>query len=115
MGENFHIGLGKGGEFLLQGPEDFYPFDEPPVLTNYEMPDYPIVAKESNLVGTVMVKLTIGEDGTVEDVTVLDSSDPIFEEPALEAAALCQFKPAKLEGKPTKSRVAIPYQFRLEG
>ena len=95
--------------------EEFYRFDEPPVLTNYEMPDYPIVAKENNLEGTVTVKVTVGEDGTVEDVTVLDSSDPIFEDPALEAATLCQFKPAKLEGKPTKSRVAIPYQFRLEG
>ena len=33
----------------------------------------------------------------------------------LEAAMLSQFKPAKLDGEPTKSRVAIPYQFRLDG
>ena len=103
-------------ETLPQGDSgDFYPFDEPPVLTSYEAPPYPEVAREKGLEGSVMVKITVGVDGTVEDALIRESTDPIFEESALEAAMLSQFKPAKLEGELTKSRVAIPYQFRLDG
>jgi len=103
-------------ETLPQGDSgDFYSFDEPPVLTSYEAPTYPEIAREKGLEGSVMVKITVGVDGTVEDALILESTDPIFEESALEAAMLSQFKPAKLDGEPTKSRVAIPYQFRLDG
>lgn len=93
---------------------EFYPFDAPPVLMSMESPAYPEEAKQSGLEGTVMVKVLVGIDGTVESVTVLEASDPIFEGAALDAATRCQFKPAKLEGQATRSYVAIPYHFKLE-
>jgi TonB family protein len=99
----------------LGDSDDFYQFDEPPVLTSYEAPTYPEIAREKGLEGSVMVKITVGVDGTVEDALILESTDPIFEESALEAAMHSQFKPANLDGAPTKSRVAIPYQFKLDG
>lgn len=96
------------------GTEPFYRFDEPPVLVAYEAPGYPEDAKRSGLEGSVMVKVLVGADGSIEETAVLESTDPVFEGPALAAAATCEFKPARLDGEPTKSRVAIPYQFRLE-
>lgn len=93
--------------------EPFYRFDEPPVLVAYQAPDYPEEARRKDLEGSVMVKVLVGADGKVEETAILDSTDPVFDGPALEAAARCEFEPAKLEGAPTKSRVAIPYQFRL--
>jgi vitamin B12 transporter len=101
---------------VLSAPdgEEFYSFDEPPALKHYETPDYPQLAKQNNLEGVVVLKLTIEADGTVSDVTVLDSSEPIFEAPAMDAAARCVFEPAKLDGELTISQVAVPYRFRLE-
>jgi protein TonB len=94
--------------------DEFYPFDEPPVLTSYEQPTYPEQAKQAGLEGRVNVKILVGIDGSVERVTVLNASEPIFETAALEAASRCQFKPAKQEGKPTKSFVMVPFEFKLD-
>ena len=77
-------------------------------------PEYPEEATSGNIEGTVLVKVIVGADGTVENATVLKSSNTVFEAPALDAALQSKFKPAKLEGKPTKSQVAVPYQFRLD-
>ena len=41
-------------ETLPQGDSgDFYSFDEPPVLTSYEAPTYPEIAREKGLEGCV--------------------------------------------------------------
>jgi len=94
-------------------PDNAAGFDEPPVLVRYDAPEYPEAAKEAGLEGAVTVELVVGEDGRVVEVSVVDSSDPAFEESALEAASRCEFRPAKLRGNPTRVRVLIPYQFRL--
>jgi protein TonB len=96
------------------GTEPIYQFDEPPVLLTEIKPDYPEEAKQSGQQGTVMVRVLVGEDGTVEEAIVLESSNSVFESSAVEAASRCRFKPAKLEGNPTRSHVAIPFQFSLD-
>jgi TonB family protein len=101
-------------EFLQKSADGvFYPFDEPPVLTDLVTPEYPQEATREHIEGTVMVKIVVRADGSVENAAVLNSSHPVFEVPAVNAALQCQFKPAQLNGKPTKSQVAIPYQFKL--
>lgn len=91
--------------------EEFYPFDEPPVLVSYVSPDYPAEMQEHDLAVTVIVKLTISEVGRVENAEVISSTDARFDTSALEAARMCRFEPARLHGKPTKSRMAIPMRF----
>lgn len=93
---------------------EFYPFDEPPVLISLEEPEYPEKAKLAGLEGEVAVRVLVGAGGAVESVTVLRSSDSVFETAAADAASRCEFKPAKLDGKPTRSHVMIPYHFRLD-
>jgi TonB family protein len=94
-------------------PDGTASFDEPPVLVKYDAPEYPEQAKRAGLEGNVTVELVVGEDGRVVDASVVDSSDPAFEEAAVEAASRCEFRPAKLDGNPTRVRVRVPYQFRL--
>jgi TonB family protein len=104
-----------GVEVIPSGDgEPFYKFDTPPILLTELDPEYPPEAKQSGLHGTVLVKVLVGEDGTVQSASVLKSSDTVFESSALEAAARCQFKPAKFEGSPTRSYVAIPFRYRLD-
>jgi protein TonB len=94
--------------------EPFYKFDTPPTLLTELDPEYPAEAKHSGLEGSVLVKVLVGVDGTVESASVLKSSDAVFESSALEAASRCQFIPAKFEGRPTRSHVAIPIRYRLD-
>ena len=93
---------------------EFYPFDEGPVLTSFEQPEYPEQARQAALEGEVAVKVLVGIDGSVERVTVLSATDPIFEDAASDAASRCRFTPAKLEGNPTRSQVMIPFKFSLD-
>jgi TonB family protein len=104
-----------GVEVISSGDaEPFYKFDTPPTLLTELRPEYPAEAKHAGLEGSVLVKVLVGEDGTVESASILKSSDIVFESSALDAASRCQFKPAKFEGDPTRSYVAIPIHYRLD-
>ncbi|MCB9780917.1 MAG: TonB-dependent receptor [Alphaproteobacteria bacterium] len=57
-------------------------------------PPYPESAREAGLEGSVLLELALSELGLVLDASVLQSSDPVFEGSALEAAFGLQFTPA---------------------
>jgi len=97
---------GTGGVFLA--------FDEAPVLTHFEVPKYPELAREAGIEGTVLVKVLVDEQGKVIQAVVLSSDvTPAMERAALAAAWKCRFKPAKQRTIPVKANVMIPFQFQL--
>ncbi len=104
-----------GGYTQLEESDDewFQPFDVPPVLVHYEEPRYPAGAKQSQLEGWVRVKMLVGVEGRVERAEVLESSDPVFEEPALEAAKSFRFEPAQFHGRRVRAAVMVPVRFEL--
>ena len=61
-------------------------------------PAYPIRAAESGLEGYVIVRFDVNPDGTVTNVTVVDSSHRVFEAAALKAAARFRYKARVLDG-----------------
>jgi bla regulator protein blaR1 len=67
-------------------------------------PVYPQEAAARGLEGHVLVELTVTRNGSVRDVFVVESSDPIFEEAALAAASRFRYRPA-VEGG---SAVEVP-------
>jgi protein TonB len=90
-------------------------FDEEPEVIEFVTPDYPDLARQAGLEGTVMVRVTIGIDGKVIGATVVHSDvTDTMEREALRAAMLCKFKPAKQQNKPVRVDVVIPFIFRLE-
>lgn len=93
--------------------EVFVASQEKPVLTRFVSPDYPEMARASQLEGTVTVKVLVGPDGNVMQAVVLKGVHPMLDAAAREAALKCKFTPGKQRNIPVKAWMAIPFRFRL--
>jgi TonB family protein len=62
-------------------------------------PNYPPAAFERKLEGWVQLKFTITVNGAVDDVTVVDSSEPLFEPAAAQAITGWRYLPRVVAGK----------------
>jgi TonB family protein len=107
-------GIPMGTSSLIKPPEEFYAFDEPPVLIHFESPAYPQFSRESGIEGFVYVKVIVDRKGMVINAIVLGSDVTAeMEQAALKAARSCMFKPGKQRGVPVPVAVMIPFEFRL--
>lgn len=62
-------------------------------------PVYPMRALQRRLEGYVIVEFAVTASGSVRDVVVVESSEPIFEEAAIEAAQKFRYKPRVVNGE----------------
>ena len=76
------------------------------------VPDYPDLARKAQIEGKVVVTVTIGKTGIVEDAVIFKSV-PMLDEAAIAAAMQCKFKPAKQRDKFVKVKMNIPFDFKL--
>lgn len=96
--------------------QEFYAFDEAPVLIKFVNPKYPDLARQAGIEGTVLLNVLVGDDGKVIQVSVIQSDvTPAMEKAGIEAAKQFMFKPAKQRTVPVRARVAIPIRFKLHG
>jgi protein TonB len=89
------------------------PAAEPAVPVRMVHPEYPYELKREGVTGVVTLVFDVDETGTVQDAKVQKSSNPKFEQPALDAIAKWKFKPARKDGVPVRTKVAIPLQFTI--
>ena len=87
---------------------------EPPVPVRTVPPDYPADLRRDGVSGIVTVKCQIDALGNVTEAEVEKSSNPAFDQPALNAIRKWKFKPARMDGTPTAIRVSIPIKFVFE-
>jgi len=99
------FGAGEYGGFEVS--------QEKPKLIKFVPPDYPEMARASQLEGTVVVKVQVGPDGNVIQAQVLQSVHPMLDAAAVDAARRCKFIPGKQRDIPVKAWMAIPYVFAL--
>ncbi len=64
--------------------------------------------------GFVSVTLIIGRDGSASKPHVVCSSDPGFEQAALDSVATMRFQPATLDGVPQEDPVIVPIEFKIK-
>ena len=99
------------------GPRSFLsnPFsnDGPLMVIMRVKPVYPARAAQRGLEGFVLVEFDVMASGTVSNVTVIESSSPIFERSAINAAKRFRFKARVVDGVPQTSG-GVQYQFRFE-
>ncbi|MGH7449832.1 MAG: energy transducer TonB [bacterium] len=95
-------------------PPDNVLFDKPPEIIKHVQPVYPDTARKGGLEGDVWVKVWVDNKGNVKKVLVTENSDPIFHQPAIEAARQFVFNPAMKERKPVDVWVTFPFHFRLK-
>jgi protein TonB len=99
----------------MGGEVGFVASQTPPQLLpgGFAQPEYPEMARISQLEGTVLVKVLVGPDGSVMAAEILQGVHPILNRAALAAARRCKFQPGRQRNIPVKAWMAIPYNFRL--
>lgn len=79
------------------------------------MPVYPEEARKGRVMGTVVLRLVIDENGTVVDATGLESPDPTLTVAAVEAVRQWRFRPAtRRDGSPVKVVYVVTVKFALK-
>jgi len=80
-----------------------------------DKPEYPPAARRANETGTVLLNFLIDVDGKVIESKVERSSGSRrLDEAARLGLELCNFRPATVDGKPTRAWARIEYVWRLE-
>ncbi len=96
--------LPKFGEYVY--------VEELPEAVTRVPPQYPDIAREAGVDGTVQVQALVGKDGHVKDVRVMKSI-PMLDAAATSAVKQWVFKPALSNNKPVAVWVAVPVKFSL--
>lgn len=77
-------------------------------------PQYPPLARQARIQGTVVLQAIIGKDGSVQNLHVV-SGDRMLVEAALEAVKQWRYKPYFLNGEPVEVDTQININFTLAG
>jgi len=85
-----------------------------PELINQVEPVYPIDMKRKGVAGKVVLEFTVDARGKVQSPKVVRSSNPAFDQPAIDAVLKFKFKPGVRNGKPVAVRMRMPIAFNLE-
>lgn len=75
-------------------------------------PDYPPLARQMKVQGSVILQALIGRDGLIQDLHVL-SGPPILASAALEAVKQWHFKPHYLGAEPVETQAKITVNFTI--
>jgi protein TonB len=76
---------------------------------------YPESAKNQGIQGKVIARFIVKEDGSISDVTILQSANPLLDEESIRVvSSLPKFTPGLLKGKPVPVWFMIPIQFKLQ-
>ena len=95
------------------GGGDFFVFDKAPKVRKYVKPEYPTLARQAEIEGIVLLKVTIDERGRVLSVVVLRSDAAVFNDAAIASVKQWTFEPAEQSGNAVKATITIPLEFVL--
>ena len=76
-------------------------------------PEYPLLAQEMRLTGTVELQARIGTDGTVQELEVV-SGNPILARAAVAAVQQWRYQPTRLSGQPVEVETHITVTFSMQ-
>lgn len=88
--------------------------DQKPVVMRSFQPQYPPLAKQKNIEGTVILRFVVNKEGFVQDPEVYKAEpEGVFEEAALTAISRYRFRPAIKDGEAVDCIVRLPISFDL--
>jgi periplasmic protein TonB len=73
-------------------------------------PDYPILARQAHISGTVVIEAVIDEHGNVVEARIV-SGHPLLVAAALKAVSLRRYEPTILDGEPTPVSLRVEVNF----
>lgn len=113
------VAAGDGDNIVVAPPSDDMPalgeyvyVEELPEAITKVPPEYPDIARQANVDGTVMMQVLVGKDGKVKDAKVVKSV-AMLDAAAVAAVKQWIFKPALSNNKPVAVWVAVPMKFTL--
>jgi TonB family protein len=110
-------GTGDGSEAPVEGDD----LDLPrpggdisyPVLVHRVEPEYPRPAVATRSEGVVILDAIITAAGSVDEVRVLRSANPLLDEAAVRAVQKWTYRPALLNGRPVRVRLTVTVKFSM--
>ena len=117
LGQARRVAVGERGKVQLDGPGmnggALSRPDQPRLLERIE-PEYPPLARQARLQGSVRLRLAVGEDGRVVRSQVLEGH-PLLVAAAREAVSQWRYLPAvDGDGEPTETTIEVSVPFRPE-
>jgi len=82
------------------------------VISRSVEPDYPLLAKQMKVQGSVVLQALIGRDGNIEDLHVI-SGPAILSSAAMQAVKQWRFRPYYLSGEPVETQARITVNFTI--
>jgi TonB family protein len=82
------------------------------IVSRSIQPDYPMLARQMRVQGSVILQALIGRDGMIQDLRVL-SGPPILANAAEEAVRQWHFKPHFVGSQPVETRANITVNFTI--
>lgn len=77
-------------------------------------PIYPYAMSRAGLIGAVKIEFVIDKEGNVPDAYVVESNNPWFERPALDAVMGWKFEPGQIDGRAVNTRAMQLIEFSLD-
>jgi len=81
-------------------------------LIHEVQPDYPVLARDARIGGTVRLSAVIGANGKVQDLRLL-SGQPLLVQAAMDAVRQWVYQPTYLNGSPVEVATEVDVRFRL--
>jgi len=114
------VSQGDGDNIVVAPPSDegmpalgeYVYVEELPEAITKVPPEYPDIARQANVDGTVLMQVLVGKDGKVKDAKVMKSV-AMLDAAAVAAVRQWIFKPALSNNKPVAVWVAVPMKFTL--
>lgn len=101
-------GPAGGGEILRVGGEV-----KAPLLLQKIDPTYPEAARKARMEGVVILEAIITASGSVEDVRVLKSVNPLLDASGVRAVQQWRYRPATLNGRAVRVYLTVTITFNL--
>jgi protein TonB len=84
------------------------------LLIRKVQPNYPPLARQARIQGSVLLQAEISKDGTIENLHLI-SGHPMLAPAAIEAVKQWRYKPYILNGEPVEVETQITVNFTLSG
>jgi periplasmic protein TonB len=84
------------------------------LLIRRVQPNYPPLARQARIQGTVVLQAQISKDGNIENLTLI-SGHPMLAPAAIEAVKQWKYKPYLLNGEPVEVETSVQVNFTLSG
>ena len=116
------VSAGTGGDIKVDIKEEeylpaqgeFVAAEIQPEMIKEVKPEYPSLAKQAGIEGTVWIWAVVDKEGNVRDAKVAKTSGTqALDEAAVKAALLNKYKPAIQNGRPIACPVTYPVRFSL--